>query len=310
MSNFLTFMHIKLTTMKLFFKTFFFLISIHCFGSPQIPDYIIYKKDTIPTYNLIVENYLQSLNPNEDKLFGLSFRNTTEGLGTSLNCWRGYQAIYEVENDSLFVKHIISCFELKDNKKINLFASQERMNKIFGKKVKNGKVFIDWYSGIINFPLKIKKNKMLRWDGVFYRIYENENILVFSDGLLKKYDIVNNYEKVPNGIYRKDKTKLSDIIFKKLKKIKWKGDCSEKFLVTINEKGKISKIIMQDYKTDKEIDEAFDRNEYNYCINTMLEALKNLQFDIIKNKGIPISEDVYLEIWLDSDTGKLENWTD
>ena len=63
-------------------------------------------------------------------------------------------------------------------------------------------------------------------------------------------------------------------------------------------------------KTDKEIDEAFDRNEYNYCINTMLEALKNLQFDIIKNKGIPISEDVYLEIWLDSDTGKLENWTD
>ena len=42
----------------------------------------------------------------------------------------------------------------------------------------------------------------------------------------------------------------------------------------------------------------------------MLEALKNLQFDIIKNKGIPISEDVYLEIWLDSDTGKLENWTD
>jgi len=171
--------------MKLFFKTFFFLISIHCFGSPQIPDYIIYKKDTISTYNLIVENYLQSLNPNEDKLFGLSFRNTTEGLGTSLNCWRGYQAIYEVENDSLFVKHIISCFELKDNKKINLVASQERMNKIFGKKVKNRKVFIDWYSGIINFPLKIKKNKMLRWDGVFYRIYENENILVFSDGLLK-----------------------------------------------------------------------------------------------------------------------------
>lgn len=160
MSNFLTFMLIKLTTMKLFFKTFFFLISIHCFGSPQIPDYIIYKKDTIPTYNLIVENYLQSLNPNEDKLFGLSFRNSTEGLGTSLNCWRGYQAIYEVENDSLFVKHIISCFELKDNKKINIFESQERMNKIFGEKVKNGKVFVDWYSGIINFPLKIKNNKM------------------------------------------------------------------------------------------------------------------------------------------------------
>lgn len=295
--------------MKRLFKIFCIIFSTQCFASPQIPDYIIYKKDTIPTYNLIVENHLQKLNPNEDKLFGLSFRTTIEGLGTSLNCWRGYQAIYEVENDSLFVKHIISCFELKDNKKINIAASQERMNKIFGEKVKNGKVFVDWYSGIINFPLKIKNNKMLRWDGVFYRIFENENILAFSDGHLKKDEIVNNYEEVPNGIDRKDKTKLPDIIFKKLKKVKWKGDCSENFIFTINEKGKISKIAMRDYKTDKEIDEAFDRNEYNYCINTMLEALKKLQFDIIKNKGIPISEDVYLEIWQDSETGKLENLT-
>ena len=204
--------------MKHLFKIFFIIIANYCFASTQIPDYIIYKKDTIPTYNLILENYLQKLNPNEDKLFGLSFRTNTEGLGTSLNCWRGYQAIYEVENDSLFIKHIISCFELKDNKKINVAASQERMKKIFGEKAKKGKVFVDWYSGIINFPLNIKNNKMLRWDGVFYRIFENENILVFSDGNLMKDEIVNNYEKVPNGIDRKDKTKLSDIIFKKLKK--------------------------------------------------------------------------------------------
>lgn len=296
--------------MKHLFKILFIIIANYCFASPQIPDYIIYKKDTIPTYNLILENYLQNLNPNEDKLFGLSFRTTTEGLGASLNCWRGYQAIYEVENDSLFVKHIISCFELKDNKKINVAASQERMNKIFREKVKNGKAFVDWYSGILNFPLNIKNNKMLRWDGVFYRIFEKENILVFSNGKLNKDEIVNNYEKVPKGINRIDKSKLSDIIFRKLKKVKWKGDCSEKFLVTINEKGKISKITMRDYKTDKEIDEAFDREEYNYCINTMLETLKNLQFDILKNKGIPISEDIYIEIWQDSKTGKLENWTD
>lgn len=65
-------------------------------ASPQLPDYIIYKNDTIPTYNLLVELYLQKLNPDEDKLFGLSFRNSLDGLGASLNCWRGYQAIYKM----------------------------------------------------------------------------------------------------------------------------------------------------------------------------------------------------------------------
>jgi hypothetical protein len=31
-------------------------------------------------------------------------------------------------------------------------------------------------------------------------------------------------------------------------------------------------------------------------------------FDIIKNKGIPISENVYLETWIESN-GKIKNWT-
>ncbi len=44
------------------------------FGSPQLPDYIIYKNDTIPTYNLILEKLLQVKTTDEGKLFGLSFR--------------------------------------------------------------------------------------------------------------------------------------------------------------------------------------------------------------------------------------------
>jgi hypothetical protein len=40
----------------------------------------------------------------------------------------------------------------------------------------------------------------------------------------------------------------------------------------------------------------------------MYNALKTLKFDIIKDKGKPMSEDIYIEIWIE-DNGKIENWT-
>ncbi|SDI23453.1 hypothetical protein SAMN04489796_108106 [Winogradskyella thalassocola] len=114
------------------------------FASPQMPDYIIYKGDTIPIYNLILEKYFQKTEL-EDKgsLFGLKFRE-----GASLNCWRGYQAIYMIENDSLFLKNIIDCGE----RNIDQLASSKRIIEIFGNKENNGKVFIDWFSGDFTIP--------------------------------------------------------------------------------------------------------------------------------------------------------------
>ena len=136
------------------------LCSVRLFASPQIPDYIIYKNDTIVTYNLLVEQYLQD---NEiiqtDKLFGLSFRD-----GASFNCWRGYQAIYKIDNDSLFLVDMINCGERR-NGKIDTAASAQKMKAVFKDKVVNGKVYIDWFSGDISFPLKVPSNKVLRWDG-------------------------------------------------------------------------------------------------------------------------------------------------
>ena len=38
-------------------------------------------------------------------------------------------------------------------------------------------------------------------------------------------------------------------------------------------------------------------------------SLKKLQFDIIEDKGKPIGEDIYIEIWFDEKNGKIENWT-
>lgn len=267
-----------------------------------MPDYIIYGKDTIATYNLILERYLQLTDTeNHEKLFGLSFRE-----GASLNCWRGYQAIYKIENDSLYLVDIINCGELR-NGKIDKTQSDEKIRSVFGDKFKNKRVFIYWFDGYINFPLT---NKVLRWDGVFYKIFEREKVITISQGLITKVEDVNNYVYDPKRIDRRDYSKISGLLFKKLKRVKWKNsndfDCSDKYLIKIDEAGNISQVRMP--YTEDEIEKYYENDEYQYCINKVFNALKSLKFDIIKDKGIPISEEIYLEIWIE-DNGKIENWS-
>lgn len=194
------------------------------------------------------------------------------------------------------------------NGAIDTLASSNKMASIFGSNMKNGMVHIDWFSGNLNFPTS---NEVLRWDGVFNTIYERERVLNILNGVVMKVTDVENYEQVPNGLDRKDKKEISDLLFKKLKKLKWKNDddfdCSEKYFVTIDKKGLISKVRM--FFTAEEIEKYYEEDEYNYCINKVFGGLESLQFDIIKEKGIPISEDVYLEIWV-KNNWRLENWTD
>lgn len=285
------------------------LSSSRLYASPQMPDYIIFKGDTISTYNLILEQYLQRHDTAKtEQLFGLSFRNSTSG-GFSFNCWRGYQAIYKVDNDSLFLVDIISCGERR-NGKIDKAASIEKMKSIFGNNIINERIFVNWFSGGLNFPLS---NKVLRWDGVFYKIYEKETVVNVSFGKILNMDNVENYIDNPAAIDRKDKDKISDILFKKIKKQKWLNidsiDCSEKYLVTIGNDGKVSKVTMLGYQSQDTIDKYWEINEYDYCLNTIFTSLKKLQFDILKDKGKPISEDIYIEIWFDEKKGKIENWT-
>jgi hypothetical protein len=278
------------------------MLPLGLLASPQMPDYIIYKKDTIATYNLILERYLQKQETSEsESLFGLSYRD-----GSSFNCWRGYQAIYKIENDSLNLVDIINCGELRTGK-IGKTQSVEKMKAIFKERFRNGKVFIDWFDGNINFPLT---DEILRWDGVFYKIFEKEKVIDISKGFVINTEDVNNYIDDPKRIDRRDKNRVSDLLFKKLKKIKWKNpndfDCGTKYYITIDENGNVSKVRM--LYSDEEIENYYEKDEYNFCISKLHNALKDLKFDIIKDKGKPISEDIYIELW-QKDNGKLENWT-
>lgn len=298
---------------KHFSVCFFFFFSTLCSfilsASPQMPDYIIFKGDTTTTYNLILEQYLQRHDTTKtEQLFGLSFRNSTNGT-FSFNCWRGYQAIYKIDNDSLFLVDIINCGERR-NGTIDKVASFKKMKEVFGDNLINDRVYINWFSGYLNFPLT---NKVLRWDGVFYKIYQKETVVNIAFGKILSIEKVENYVDNSKAIDRKSKDKISDILFKKIKKGKWINvdsiDCSEKYLVTIGKDGKVSKVIMLGYQSQDSNNKYWERNEYDYCINTIFKSLNKLQFDIIKDKGQPISEDIYIEIWFDEKKGKIENWT-
>ena len=260
-------------------------------ASPQLPDYIIYKGDTISTYNLILEEYLQKKNPNEDKLFGLSFRNFLSedadlNMGASFNCWRGYQAIYEIENDSLFLSGIIRCHSLKE---MNKEFSNKALHALFGNQVKNNKVFIDWFSGDISFPTKSKnnQNEVIRWDGVFEKIFLFETLIKIDKGIIKYAKEIQNYVSISNRIDRKERDSIITILFDKIKNRKWeklnKFDCSETYIIRINKKGKIDLVEMR--LTKEEINDFFEKEEYQYCICSMKKALMGLKFDIIKRKG-------------------------
>jgi hypothetical protein len=271
--------------------------------SPQMPDYLIVGRDTLPTYNLLLETYLQKLDTNESqRLFGLAFRD-----GASSNCWRGYQAIYLLQHDSLFLVDIINCRALQ-NKSINKTESLKKMKAIFGSSVRQNRVFVNWFSGIISYPIS---NTILRWDGVFYTIYEKETISIIDFGKVKSIKEVTNYEDDPKRINRKDKDKIAKILFKKLKRMKWDNseefDCSEKYLVTIEANGAVGKVRMT--YSEEELQKYHDKAECDFCLNKINTALKTLKFDIIKDKGIPIAEDIYIEIWME-ENGKLEDWTD
>lgn len=273
-------------------------------ASPQLPDYIIYKADTIPVYNLILEEYLQKKEaPSQGNLFGLEFRD-----GASSNCWRGYQAIYIIENDSIFLKEIIGCGELRSGDPIDQEASQKRLIDIFGQQVIKGRVHLNWYSGEFSLP----KGNLLRWDGVFHKTFDKETLVQVEGGRVKSVLEIKNYEDAPNRLNRRYDDKVADIIFQELEKIKWKNidkfDCSESYLITIGTDGRVSRVTMADYQTREEVKENWDRNEYNYCIRTIRKGLQGLKFDILKMNGKPIAETILVEIWMEDD-GKLENWT-
>lgn len=294
--------------MKKYFQILIVITSINFLSvasidaSTQFPDYLIYEKDTFQTYNLVLETYLQAIGEKEEgKLFGLSFRE-----GAQFNCWRGYQALYEIKNDSLFLSAIMSCGEFYSSGKYNQSESQSRMKEVFPDEIKNNRVFLYWFDGRLSQP----HGDQIRHDGVFYRIFEQENVFKIKRGLIKSIQAVTNYVAKKGRQDRRIKSTINSIFYQYLQRVNWdddKCDCQESYHITINNSGKIGEINMPEYSSKSMIEKYWEPEEYKCCIDTLKHALKGIRFNILKDKGKSISETINIEIWLDAN-GNLENW--
>lgn len=156
--------------MRRIFSIIFLFVSIDLFGTGQIPDFLIYKGDTLSLFSNPLEGYFNFQHKRPNKLF--------DSLGyNSTACWRGYIAHWKLRNDSLFLTRL-------EGDKSNIDLSV-----IFKKKVKNGEVFAAWVNENINNPY----GKLLYYEHMGYNsLYEYERDFVIKKGILKEIVEYNN----------------------------------------------------------------------------------------------------------------------
>jgi hypothetical protein len=105
------------------------LISNRIFGTAQIPDLLIYNNDTVSLYANPLESYYTEDNPRPEYIVSGCW---------STACWRGYQAIWEVKNDSLFLNTILDCclwqtYHRFDSLRVQKFEESDIPLEIIGK---------------------------------------------------------------------------------------------------------------------------------------------------------------------------------
>ena len=118
--------------MKIIFIIISIFITSNVYSTEQKPDLLIIDKDTI---------YLKSF-----PLEKLDFKNSPFNYGEhsfrSTDCWRGYQAIWTIENDSLYLIDIIR----DDSTKVRLDIQKYFQENGYEYKIKDGKILADWYT--------------------------------------------------------------------------------------------------------------------------------------------------------------------
>ena len=106
-------------------------ISLYC--TEQFSDYLIVNNDTI---------CLKSF-PLDELGFNLPFGDSAP----STACWRGYQAVWVIENDSLFLKEINPCYP--DSTEYDFTMEKYFLDNGYNPVIIGGKIFADWYTAKI-----------------------------------------------------------------------------------------------------------------------------------------------------------------
>lgn len=270
--------------MRLYDKRFWILVigiihfSNYCFASYQEPEILIFEGDTIPIFVLpagkMPKQYIEKL-----------YQILDSDFSSSLGLWRGYQGVWQVSNNKLYLVGFANC------KKPGL------LNYIFQDKCIENKVFASWATLDIILP----KGKILRW-GIFEKIYLKEEILHIKKGKIVKRELVDNYVPVKNGISRlqssmKDfyESPFDVIKGQDWEKINEKYDCDDIYSIIIGSDGRV-----------KSVNPSYEDCEK--CAKMIKKWLQCLQYDIIKKHGKPYEEEILLKLFYNTDTKMLENW--
>lgn len=146
--------------MKTFYIILHLLITFNLSATIQDPDLLLIEGDTVYLKSFPLEELELQYQP-----FGL-----TRSTAPSSACWRGYQAIWRLQNDSLFLEKILECslgyesFAIGGNAGEPIRKSQppkeENLQELFRKnglkgKMKDNRVFADWYNGVLVVPSEV-----------------------------------------------------------------------------------------------------------------------------------------------------------
>lgn len=252
-------------TKVLFIILLSFSFYLKGFATAQIPDYLIFKGDTIPIFSNPLEKHLKA--NNITTLTGLVGCNST-------NCWRGYKAIWHLENDSLYLVRITSCCESKSENDADL-------RKIFGEKYRNGKVFAYW----VNEKIMSPQGRLIEYVHMGYlSTYERELHFTFVNGLLKKKELITNQFSEPDKIDRFNYELIQDTLFYYIStKLDWKkvgGEmiCDSGYLITINKKGKVSSVKYEPMTNESKFKSFIWNLRNSDCRRMIKKPIKDLNF--------------------------------
>lgn len=165
----------------------FLLFYNYCYSTPQAPDLMIYKGDTIGVYPFILQEYIRK-HPNKEAFY----EEKRDLRKMSFGCWRGFISLFEVRNDSLY---LVKAYGEKD----------VDLSLIFGKK---GNIFVSWVSDTLTSP---EKNLLYDHNHLWAGYYEYETDFVFEKGILK------NVKKYKNQIRPSVYTQRNDTLSKFIK---------------------------------------------------------------------------------------------
>lgn len=277
-----------------------FLFCKFSYGTGQVPDYLVYKGDTLAIFSNPLEKYFEQTGKRELIDF--------VGCGSTA-CWRGYKAIWELKGDKLYLVQITSC-----HNSCGLEIKNADLKKMFGTET----VFANWFTGKIIVP----QGERVQYIHMGYAsIYEKELHISFKDGIKTNEKTISN-EKIANKIRFKKRQreiakKIQDTLFHQVKKvIVWDTIktpfydlCDEKYILTFNKKGKLKKVwVDYESETKKEKREEWWWNitDDRKCRRAIKKALKpiNISYLDLPKKKIELP----FEIFYERKTGKLELW--